>query len=98
MNKMSSQPFNVVSLSYYEDNTNLYPKNYSNQIVSFKEVNNKLISNLTIHNNNININYITLNFTPIYDIDYIDILLEIGGAPSDEYIIIELNDSHIDID
>jgi hypothetical protein len=98
MNKMSSQPFNVVSLSYYEDYTNSYPKNYSDQIVSFEEVNNKLVSNLTINNNNININYITLNFTPIYDIDYINTLLEIGGAPTNGYHIIDLNDSETVID
>ena len=100
MNKMSSQPFNSVSISYYEDKHNAYPKHYSNQIVSFEEVNNKFVSNLTIHNNysSEDINYITLNFTPIYDIDYIDTLLEIGGAPTDQYHIIDLNDSHGEID
>ena len=98
MNKMSSQPFNSVSISYYEDKYNAYPKHYSNQIVSFEEVNNKLVSNLTIYNNysSEDINYITLNFTPIYDIDYIDTLLEIEGDSS--YHIIDLNDSETIID
>jgi hypothetical protein len=100
MNKMSSQPFNSVSISYYENENNAFPKDYSNQIVSFGEVNNKFVSNLTIHNNYSSeyINYITLNFTPTYDIDYIDILLEIGGTPTDQYYIIDLNDSHSELD
>ena len=84
MNKMPSQPFNNVSISYYEDYSNAYPKNYSNQIVSFEEVNNKLITNLNIHNNNNSIQFITLNFTPLYNIDYIDTSLKIGGAPIKE--------------
>ena len=35
MKKMPSPPFNNVSISYYEDKTNSYPKKYYNQIVSF---------------------------------------------------------------
>ena len=83
MNKMTSQPFNNISISYYEDYSNAYPNKYINQIVSFKEVNNKLVTNLTIHNNN-NIQFIILNFTPLYNIDYIDIVLKIGEAPTKE--------------
>ena len=100
MNKMSSQPFDSVSISYYENKHNAYPKDYSSQIVSFEEVNNKFVSNLTIYNNysSEDINYVTLNFTPIYDIDYIDTFLEIGGAPTNQYHIIDLNDSEIEID
>ena len=60
MNKMPFQPFNIVSISFYEDQTNSYPKNYSNQVVSFEEINNKLLTNLTIHNNNKNTKLITL--------------------------------------
>ena len=93
MNKMPFQPFNNVSISFYEDNCNAYPKNYSNQIVSFEEENNKLITNLTIYNNNTNENYATLNFTPIYDIDNINSVLTIGGAPTIHYRIIEFNES-----
>ena len=89
MNKMPSQPFNNVSISYYEDQSNAYPKNYSNQIVSFEEENNKLITNLTIYNNNTNVNYVTLNFTPIYDIDNINSVLKIGGEPTIHYRIID---------
>ena len=83
INKMPSQPFNNVYISYYEDYSNAYPNKYINQIVSFKEVNNKLVTNLTIHNNN-NIQFIILNFTPLYNIDYIDIVLKIGEAPTKE--------------
>ena len=93
MNKMPFQPFNNVSISFYEDKSNAYPKNYSNQIVSFEEENNKLITNLTIYNNNTNVKYVTLNFTPIYDIDKINSVLAIGGEPSIHYRIIEFNKS-----
>ena len=93
LNKMPSQPFNNVSISYYEGKSNAYPKNYSNQIISFEEVNNKLVANITIDNNNTNIKYATLNFTPIYDIDNINTALKIGGDPTLHYHIIDLNDS-----
>ena len=91
MNKMPFQPFNTVSISFYEDKTNSYPKNYSNQVVSFEEINNKLLTNLTIHNNDNNTKFVTLNFTPLYDIDYIYSLLKIGGAPTIEYRVIYFN-------
>jgi len=81
MNKMASQPFNNISISYYEDYSNAYPKKYSNQIVSFEEVNNKLVTNLTIDNNNDSIQFIILNFIPLYNIEYIDTILKIGEAP-----------------
>ena len=82
MNKMPFKPFNTVSISYYENYSNAFPKNYSNEIVSFEEVNDKLITYLTFDNNNTNINYVTLNFTPIYDIHNINTVLEIGGEPT----------------
>jgi len=81
MNKMASQPFNNISISYYEDYSYAYPKKYSNQIVSFEEVNNKLVTNLTIDNNNDSIQFIILNFIPLYNIEYIDTILKIGEAP-----------------
>ena len=94
MNKMPSQPFNIVSISHYEDKSNASPKNYSNQIVSFEEVDNKLVANITIDNNNTNVKYATLNFTPIYDIDNINTVLKIGGESTLSYHIIDLNDSY----
>ena len=84
MNKMASLPFNNVSISYFEDYSNAYPKKYSNHIISFEEVNNKIVTNLTIHNNNNNIQFITLNFTPLYNIDIIETVLKIGGVPAKE--------------
>jgi len=79
INKMPSTPFNIVSISLYEDKSKRYPKNYSNPIISFKEVDNKLVANITIDNNNTNVKYDILNFTPIYDIDKINSILKIGG-------------------
>ena len=95
MNKMPSQPFNIVSISHYEDKSNASPKNYSNQIVSFEEVDNKLVANITNDNNNTNVKYATINFTPIYDIDKINTVLNIGGEPTIHYRIIEFNGSKI---
>ena len=95
MNKMPSPPFNIASISHYEDKSNASPKNYSNQIVSFEEVDNKLVANITIDNNNTNVKYATINFTPIYDNDKINIILKIGGEPTIKYEVFHFNGSKI---
>jgi hypothetical protein len=81
-NKMSSKPFNNIYISEYEDKGNSYPIKYSNEIVSFNKLSNSLITNITINNYDYNYNtkYIILNFSSLYDIDNLQVLLDIGGS------------------
>ena len=81
-NKMSSKPFNNIYISEYEDKGNSYPIKYSNEIVSFNKLSNSLVTNITINNYDYNYNtkYIILNFSSLYDIDNLQVLLDIGGS------------------
>ena len=81
MDKMSSQPFNNIYISEYEDKGNSYPIKYSNEIVSYEKLNGQLVANIIIsnYNNEYNRTCIILNFTSLYDIDNLRVLLDIGG-------------------
>ena len=93
MNKMPSKPFKKILISYYESKSNSFPIKYSSQILSFEEENNKLSTNFTIHNNISNAYFFTVKFKPLYDIDKICAILEIGGVPPIEYKTIYFNSS-----
>ena len=81
MDEMSSQPFNNIYISEFEGTGNSYPIKYSNEIVSYEKLNGELVANIIIsnYNNEYNGTSIILNITSLYDIDNLQVLLDIGG-------------------
>ena len=81
MDEMSSQTFNNIYISEFEGTANSYPIKYSNEIVSYEKLNGELVANIIIsnYNNEYNGTSIILNITSLYDIDNLQVLLDIGG-------------------